>query len=73
MLKTEKGRQLVQHIPKNLILTETDGPFIVKTGTPLLPGQVQPVINELADLWRSNSNEAAAQIYENFKYLLTNN
>ncbi|HCA4910243.1 TPA: TatD family hydrolase, partial [Acinetobacter baumannii] len=72
MLKTEKGRQLVKHIPKNMILTETDGPFIVKSGTPLLPGQVQAVINELADIWGVNPNEATAQIYENFKYLLTN-
>jgi TatD DNase family protein len=56
-----------------MILTETDGPFIVKTGTPLLPGQVQPVINELADIWEVDSNEVAAQIYENFKYLLINN
>ena len=72
MLKTEKGRQLVRYIPKNMILTETDGPFIVKTGTPLLPGQVQTVINELADIWEVNPNEASAQIYENFKYLLNN-
>ncbi len=57
MLKNRKGRQLVQHIPKNLILTETDGPFIVKTGTPLIARSGSPVINELADLWRSNSNK----------------
>ncbi|ELW9385326.1 Qat anti-phage system TatD family nuclease QatD [Acinetobacter baumannii] len=73
MLKTEKGRQLVKHIPKNMILTETDGPFIVKTGAPLLPGEVQSTLNELADIWGVDPNEATAQIYENFKNLLINN
>ena len=72
MLKTEKGRQLVKHIPKNMILTETDGPFIINTGMPLLPGQVQPAINELSKIWGVDPNEVSAQIYENFKYLLTN-
>ena len=72
MLTTEKGRQLVKHIPKNMILTETDGPFIVNTGTPLLPGQVQPALNGLAALWGVNPDEATAQIHENFKHLLIN-
>jgi len=72
MLKTEKGRLLLQHIPRNMILTETDGPFIINSSMPLLPGQVQPAINELSKLWNIDPNEASAQIYENLKYLLIN-
>lgn len=71
MLKTQKGRLLLQHIPRNMVLTETDGPFIINTGKPILPCQVQPALNELSNIWRVDVEEASAQIYENFKFLLT--
>ena len=72
MLRTEKGRLLLKHLPRNVILTETDGPFISNSGIPLLPSQVQMTINQIAQIWEVREDEVSEQIYENFKYLINN-
>lgn len=70
MLSNEKGRLIVSHIPRNRILTETDGPFIVKHSKPLEPAEVMPVINELCKLWNAPQEVVMAQIFENMKNIL---
>lgn len=71
MLKTEKGKLLVGSIPRNIILTETDGPFILHKNTPVMPARVEDAVQGLANIWSISYEDASAQIYNNFKQLLT--
>ena len=70
MLSSDKGRLLVSQIPKDRILTETDGPFVMNGSKPLQPASVMPVINKLGDIWNEPQEVVAARIFENLKRLL---
>ncbi|MCU4314439.1 Qat anti-phage system TatD family nuclease QatD [Acinetobacter bereziniae] len=70
MLASDRGRLLVSQIPKDRILTETDGPFITNKNQPIQPASVMPVIKRLGDLWQQPQEIVIAQIFENLKKLL---
>ena len=70
MLSTSRGKQLVSKIPKNRIITETDGPFIKNKTQPIYPGKVMPVIDGLSKLWNEPREQVIARVYENFKILI---
>ena len=65
MIDTENGRRIIKEIPKNLILTETDFPFIEKSNISL-------VYNYLSNLWGIPENEVEWLIDLNFKRLIQN-
>jgi TatD DNase family protein len=48
MLEKPKGQELIQSLPTNRLLTETDGPFIEEAGQPIGPGKVVPALRQLA-------------------------
>lgn len=70
MLSSSRGRLLVSQIPKDRILTETDGPFIMSGNQPIQPASVMPVINKLSNIWKEPQELVIAQIFENLKNLL---
>ncbi len=51
MLRSEKGRGLAEKMPRDRILTETDGPFAQERDRPLEPSDVRMAVQYLADLW----------------------
>lgn len=51
MLRGEKGRQLVARMPRDRILTESDGPFAQIDGRSVYPWEVTDAIVELANIW----------------------
>jgi len=69
MLNSKKGRSLIQLIPRNLILTETDGPFTHKYNKPLVPWDVIDVHIGIAEIWKCQPEEVQAHITENMKML----
>lgn len=71
MLANSKGKQLVSKIPKNRIITETDGPFIKNKSQPIYPGEVMPVIDSLSKLWNEPKEQVIARVFENFKVLIS--
>ena len=71
MLSSERGRLLVSHIPKDRILTETDGPFVMNGNKPLQPASVMLVINKLSDIWGEPRENVQSQIFENLRRLLS--
>lgn len=71
MLSSDRGRSLVSQIPKNRILTETDGPFIISGNKPLQPASVMSVINKLGDIWGEPKDSVQQQIFENLRKLLS--
>lgn len=70
MTKSPWGRKIISRIPKQFILTETDGPFIVENNSPVKPGQVHSVINYLAEEWRIPPDDVQKIIISNFFRLI---
>jgi len=63
MVESENGRKIIKEIPKNLILTETDFPFIEN-------GNISLIYNHISILWGISEIEAEELIDKNFKRLL---
>lgn len=70
MLASMKGRELVARLPRDRLLTETDGPFATNDGRPCTPSDVMVVTEQLARIWQVGVAEAAAQIGKNMSGLL---
>jgi TatD DNase family protein len=66
MVKSVSGRKIISKIPKEFILTETDGPFIEENNSSLKPGQVQTVISFLAKEWMFTTEDVKKIILSNF-------
>lgn len=70
MARSEKGRQLVAEIPRDRVLTESDGPFVKCAGRPAVPADTAEVVSILAELWRCAGGDARETIEDNFLSLL---
>lgn len=68
MIKSNAGRDRICRIPKEHILTETDGPFIKYNQKVVKPKDVKHTVAFLANSFRYDSMEE--QIHENFRRLL---
>src|SRR5690606_27741403 len=51
MLKSERGRSLVARMPRNRILTESDGPFAQIGGAAVMPWEVNLAVGILSAIW----------------------
>lgn len=71
MIKSMSGRKIISKIPRHLILTETDGPFINVNKSPIIPGEVRTVISFLASEWKINENDVENLIWSNFKSIVS--
>ena len=70
MTRTTKGRALVALMPKDRILTETDGPFATLDGAQLYPWDVQKTVCDLAVLWGVSVRNIEQQLISNIQRLL---
>lgn len=70
MVKSMSGRKIISKIPKQLVLTETDGPFVNDKDLPLNPGETSSVINHLAKEWNTSIQEVENVISSNFLRLI---
>ena len=73
MLLAEKSRDLVRQIPRDRILTETDGPFAQIEGRSAMPWDVQRATIELASLWNMSESEADFILHANLRTLVARN
>lgn len=71
MITSAKGRAVISEIPKDQLLTETDGPFVQIDGRSCRPYDVERVIEYLATLWSTSRRNVCDTIYLNFRHLLT--
>lgn len=69
MVIAKKGREIISRIPRNRLLTETDGPFAETNGTPACPWHVGLVEHALSDLWCIDIQSATALLAENLRSL----
>lgn len=70
MTKSASGRKIISKIPKQFVLTETDGPFIDENNVPIKPGQVQTVITFLANEWMLSEEKVKMIIRDNFMRII---
>jgi TatD DNase family protein len=69
MLRSEKGRKVIAAIPRDRALTESDGPFAKSHGHPAGPADMKILVSDLAEVWRTNPNDARGQLYSNLANL----
>lgn len=70
MTMSERGRKLLQDIPHDRVLTESDGPFVRVDDQPARPIHTQLVVDVLGRTWRVERDEAADIVMKNFRRLL---
>lgn len=71
MLQSEAGRRLITGIPRDRILTETDGPFTLTAGRPARPPDVADTVTRLAAFLKLAPEVLAQQICANLRSLLS--
>lgn len=71
MLQSAKGRTLASQMPRDRVLTESDGPFAQLSDRTLLPWDSALAARELAVLWNLTDREATAQLNANLKRLIS--
>lgn len=69
MVTTQKGKSLLSLVPRDRILTETDGPYIKIGSRPARPCDVKTVLCGIADVWGASVEGVEAQVTENFTLL----
>lgn len=70
MLRSRSGQALLERLPPEAVLTESDGPHVQVRGRAAHPRDVQDVLEHLGAVWGTGSQGAAAQIDQNFRVLL---
>jgi len=65
MLKSKNGFSLISAMPRDRIITESDGPF-----TSYLPWEIQSFLGALSVIWNCSLAEANKQIARNFRSLV---
>lgn len=69
MLRGEKGRELAKRIPRDRVLTESDGPFAQIDGRAAWPWEAALAIDELGSLWGVSPPEVEHQLAANLARL----
>lgn len=71
MVNSRSGQTLISAIPRDRLITETDGPFLKNGGQGAQPKDVITAIRGLSSLWRSSEQETAKFVVDNFRNLIT--
>lgn len=69
MLETKSGRALVEGMPRDRVLTESDGPFAQVSGRPSVPWDVASTVDAMADLWSVEPDVLRRTLSENLRRL----
>jgi TatD DNase family protein len=70
MIKSKRGCSLIARMPRDRILTETDGPFVKVSGEPATAKHIPSLVNGLSKLWSTGYDEAQSQVMNNLRSLL---
>jgi TatD DNase family protein len=71
MLSGAKGQKLVANMPRDRVLTETDGPFGTLNGQSVFPWDVERATLALADIWGVDRGHVANLLHDNLRRLTT--
>jgi TatD DNase family protein len=70
MLESDRGYRLVAAMPRDRILTETDGPFAKSKTGPLMPWDVKKAERVLANLWKCGDTTVQRTLRQNLRNLV---
>jgi TatD DNase family protein len=70
MTRSKKGAGLIAEMPRERVLTESDGPFVKVDRRAATPEDVVVVLRHLSELWNCPPEEARFQIYNNYLRML---
>jgi len=70
MLRSKKGRQLAAAMPRDRVLTETDGPFTRRGRSPLMPWDVLEAERLLGEIWGTSQAGARRHLLSNLRRLV---
>lgn len=73
MVLSTNGRKIIKEIPRERILTETDGPFVQVEGEPARPAHVANAVAYLATAWKMPMEETCGIVAKNFMDLVDGN
>jgi len=65
MFTSMAGRKIVQQMPRDRVLLETDGPFVSISGRPARPRDVGIVVSDLAKFWRVDVGTVHEELKQN--------
>lgn len=71
MLRSKRGKDLVMRMPRERVLTESDGPFAQLKGRSIFPWEVDVAVDALAECWISDAGSVRKILGENLAVLLT--
>jgi TatD DNase family protein len=66
MTRSKSGRSIIDRLPMDRVLTETDGPHVEINGRPAIPADIVAVEEYLASRWCRSICETKDQIQTNF-------
>jgi len=70
MVHSAKGRTIIQNLPPDRVLTETDGPYMRIRRKAAQPGEVGEVLAFLASTWKMTQDETSVRIRRNLVTLI---
>ena len=70
MIKSKNGQKIIEKIPVDRILTESDGPYVKTKGKPAEPKDVRLVIEHLKIVWNKSFDEIDQIVRRNFKNII---
>lgn len=70
MARSRKGRNIIERIPLNRILTESDGPHVQWRKQPVRPTDIKEVLTVLRQMWKMPIEACDAQVLANFMNLI---
>ncbi|MCA1371521.1 TatD family hydrolase [Bradyrhizobium sp. BRP14] len=70
MTRTDRGRELIESLPRDRILTETDGPFTQAEGRPAEPGDAGLAASAVANVLGLSPDAMTKVIVSNLRVLL---
>lgn len=69
MTRSQRGRDLLAAMPKDRVLTETDGPFAPGPNGALPPGEVADALVACCNAWSVSPEEARNTVNENLSHI----
>ena len=69
MLAGERGRKFALRMPRERILTETDGPFTERKGRALFPWDAETAEIALAEIWQLGEDDTRRVLHSNLARL----
>ncbi len=71
MLLSKKGSEIAARLPRDRVLTETDGPFAQVRGQALKPWDVSLAVDRLSDMWGTTVASTVDRLFSNLRILVT--